>query len=431
MSKTDVQSDQERKINAVSDYWSGVAVTTAPADTGAAESAMRMAYSAAALPPPAVTIWLGSPRAADTAIRLLRSNIDWPQDLNTWQRFVWDLVFKQALKQVEAHMGAEKWAELRNGIKRKATQEIENRYGQYIEKQVKAIFSERLGIEVWRYLRRIAGSPRIDSIRTEVEHRVKQTIATQLSDSERDRFYQVLVPGLRQQFWQSVVEPLRLAIFANNGILQSRQNWDCSYGLHDADWIAYYDLLSRLGIRGIQPLDGIKALAMTAGWWWPFDGICFLTSRPQELHRDNRGRLHHESRMAVSYPDGWGLYAWNGILVPEDVIVLNEPISLERINAEPNAEIRRVLIERFGLDNFLRAGNCIKLHQDETGTLYRMNVPGDEPILVVQVVNSTPEPDGTFNEYFLRVPPTISRARQGVAWTFGLSEDEYYPLAES
>jgi hypothetical protein len=81
--------------------------------------------------------------------------------------------------------------------------------------------------------------------------------------------------------------------------------------------------------------------------------------------------------------------------------------------------------------HFLRAGNCIKLHSDETGTLYRMNVPGDEPILVVQVINSTPEPDGSFNEYFLRVPPSIARARQGVAWTFGLSEEEYYPIAES
>jgi hypothetical protein len=432
MSPTDLTSrEHERKLEQTADFWRSVCVTCQPADVPTARAAVALAYKCGGLPPPAVTLMLGSPRAADTAIRLLKSNIEWPEDLNAFQRSVWDTVWQASVRQIEAHMGAAKWAEIRGRIKKQAATEIESKYGQYIEKQVRAIFAERLGIEVWRYLRRIAGEPRIDSLRVELEHRVKQGVAKQLSENERDKLYQVLVPSLRQQFWPSIVEPLRLAIAANNGILQSRQNWDCSYGLHDADWIAYYDSLERIGVPGLEPLAGIKQLAKSCGWWWPYDGICFLTERPAELHRDNRGRLHHESSMAIRYPDGWGLYAWNGILVPEDVIVLDEPITIDRVNAEPNAEIRRVLIERIGLDNFLRAGNCIKLHNDETGTLYRMNVPGDEPILVVQVINRTPEPDGSYNEYFLRVPPTINRARQGVAWTFGLSEEEYYPIAES
>jgi hypothetical protein len=73
----------------------------------------------------------------------------------------------------------------------------------------------------------------------------------------------------------------------------------------------------------------------------------------------------------------------------------------------------------------------IKIHQDHCGILYRMNLASDEPILVVRVQNSTPEPDGTIKEYFLRVPPNMMRARQAVAWTFGLSEEEYAPLAET
>lgn len=40
--------------------------------------------------------------------------------------------------------------------------------------------------------------------------------------------------------------------------------------------------------------------------------------------------------------------------------------------------------------------------------------------------NSTPEPDGTFRDYFLRVPPGMVRAKQAVAWTFGVSEEDYY-----
>jgi Domain of unknown function (DUF6745) len=33
--------------------------------------------------------------------------------------------------------------------------------------------------------------------------------------------------------------------------------------------------------------------------------------------------------------------------------------------------------------------------------------------------------------YFLRVPPAVGRARDAVAWTFGLDPEEWQPAAES
>ena len=44
---------------------------------------------------------------------------------------------------------------------------------------------------------------------------------------------------------------------------------------------------------------------------------------------------------------------------------------------------------------------------------------------MVQVTNSTPEPDGSFKDYWLRVPPDTERAKQAVAWTFGKTEADY------
>jgi hypothetical protein len=55
----------------------------------------------------------------------------------------------------------------------------------------------------------------------------------------------------------------------------------------------------------------------------------------------------------------------------------------------------------------------------------------DEPLQMVRVKNSTPEPDGSYKHYFLRVPPDIATARAAVAWTFGFSSDEYDPSIES
>ena len=47
---------------------------------------------------------------------------------------------------------------------------------------------------------------------------------------------------------------------------------------------------------------------------------------------------------------------------------------------------------------------------------------------MVEVLNSTPEPDGSRKTYFLRVPPDTQTARQGVAWTFGMRPDDYQRL---
>lgn len=46
-----------------------------------------------------------------------------------------------------------------------------------------------------------------------------------------------------------------------------------------------------------------------------------------------------------------------------------------------------------------------------------------------RVVNSTPEADGTYCRYFLRVPPTIGTARAAVAWTFGIDRVADYAIA--
>lgn len=82
-------------------------------------------------------------------------------------------------------------------------------------------------------------------------------------------------------------------------------------------------------------------------------------------------------------------------------------------------------LDRFGPARFLIESGAKEIHRDDYGILYRTPMPGDEPLVMIKVVNSTPEPDGSFKDYFLRVPPDIERARQAVAWTFDKPEHEY------
>ncbi len=426
-----LSAQQRRELEQISESWRKLGLSTAVADRTTAESGLALAYQSAGLKSPTIRIWLNSPRAGATAARLLKSDLDWPFQLDQGQRAVWDSVWQQSVSQIQLILGNERWQEVRRTIRREADKKILDKYGQPIEKRVKELFAEKMGIWVWKYLREMAGTSTFQQVRIDVEQRVKASVSDQVSHTVLNEIYQELVPPLRQQVWGAVAEPLRQMMTINNGVLVGQQTWECGFGNHDVGWLAYYVFLRQIGIKGIKPLLGLEKLTKSCGWWWPYENICLLTERPVELNRDNRGRLHSETKMAVKYADGWGFYAWHGVIVPDYVILLPQPITIEMIESEPNTEVRRVLIERFGLDNYLKAGRVVKIHQDKCGILYRMSLNRDEPIMVVHVVNSTPEPDGSFNEYFLRVPPNMTRAKQAVAWTFGLTEEEYFPVVES
>ncbi len=45
--------------------------------------------------------------------------------------------------------------------------------------------------------------------------------------------------------------------------------------------------------------------------------------------------------------------------------------------------------------------------------------------VAVEVVNGTPEADGSRKRYFLRVPLRMLTARKAVAWTHGLADEQY------
>ncbi|MBD0710231.1 MULTISPECIES: DUF6745 domain-containing protein [unclassified Streptomyces] len=199
---------------------------------------------------------------------------------------------------------------------------------------------------------------------------------------------------------------------------------DAVLGQHDAAWLAAFD---GHGDR----LAGLAAVAEHAGWWWPYENVAVLCERPVALHRDEAGRLDRGDGPALAFADGFALHAWRGMPVPAGFLAGLADLTPERIREEENAELRRVMLEYFGYDRYLTASGARHEHRDGTGVLWRIELADDEDVVMVEVVNSTPEPDGSHRTYWLRVPPATRTAREGVAWTFGLHPDAYRPLVET
>jgi hypothetical protein len=154
------------------------------------------------------------------------------------------------------------------------------------------------------------------------------------------------------------------------------------------------------------------------------------------------------------------------VRIPAELIEHPDQITVDRIDAEQNAEIRRVMMDLYGTARYLLDSGAASVNQDDYGILYRKEVPNDEPIVMVRVLNSTPEPDGVMSneeaveafgmdavqkrlatmeklgvdgyqrarwkQYFIRVPPDIQTAHAAVAWTCGFDDpSKYRPQIES
>jgi hypothetical protein len=160
--------------------------------------------------------------------------------------------------------------------------------------------------------------------------------------------------------------------------------------------------------------------------------ICFVIRKPIEIHYNDRFELHSEQSPCIRFADGFRAFGVNGFSIPEKQFATLPKFNGQSILQVRNIELRRALIQWYGIDKFVLETGGKLLQEDECGELYRKDMPGwEEAITIVRVTNSTPEPDGSYKSYFLRVPPTVRTAREGVAWTFGLDENEYDPARET
>ncbi|MFK3982246.1 DUF6745 domain-containing protein [Micromonospora sp. NPDC050397] len=391
--------------------WLERGLRTAPADRPAAERAVRRAYVAAGLAEPETILWLGSPYAGALAAALLTVSTSGPAgpggfgaagpggpnppaDLPSWLVTALhgaDDDAVRALTEVVATLRAQGHEPLPGATGRS----VRARLRTTAWASARAAAVTRLGPTGWA-AHWAAGGQRTWHL---VNDRVVTPLRTRLADE--------VTRGLPKPFAQR----------ARTALL------DVVFGQHDAAWLSAFD--------HDQRVSGLAGVADAAGWWWPYERIALLTERPVRLERDNLGRLHHGDGPALVYPDGFGLHAWRGMPIPAEVAAELPRLTVERIRAERNAEVRRVMLEHFGYERYLRESNARAIHQDTFGVLWRIELPQDEPLVMVEVVNATPEPDGTSRTYWLRVPPQTRTARAGVAWTFGLESAEYDPVLQT
>jgi hypothetical protein len=129
---------------------------------------------------------------------------------------------------------------------------------------------------------------------------------------------------------------------------------------------------------------------------------------------------------------------WRDVQIDERVAFSSDTINAQEIFETTNVELRRVMIERIGYDEFFRQAEAEELDRDmDKGGIRRLlkvefddssNLRGrEEPIVVLSVIDPS-----TGRSYIIRVPPTTMTCRQAAAWIAGFDDpDQYNPIQET
>lgn len=274
--------------------WLAQLHSTEPADRPRAEAGIRRLYAAAGLAEPRHFIWFDSPFAASWAVALLVAphHFLWGQKLSPTalsrderQRF------DQTRSALGARLGFADWNQVlaEAGIPLGEGLKFPLVAGQSFKMTV---FHERYGLD----------------------NDISATIARHTVEDDLQR--------AEQRFWGGNLGALRSAIHCPTTDQLIGQSFFEEYSFST---MAHDEHL--VGDR--QPPPTMAAawdIARSAGMWWPFANVAILSDRPAELHVNEQKLLQRGDGPAVTYRDGWLVYAWNGKAVPEPWILEPETV---------------------------------------------------------------------------------------------------------
>lgn len=166
-----------------------------------------------------------------------------------------------------------------------------------------------------------------------------------------------------------------------------------------------------------------QSIIKDCGWILPYENLCIICDRPLHLHLDNENRLHAEGKPAIQFADGYALYSYHGVTLPEKYGKIHPHYwESQWLLSENNAELRRVLIQGIGYDRIARELQAIELDAWAEYTLLKINADVDnEPIYLLKMTCPS-----TGFIHALRVPPDTQSAREAICWVnWGIDPEEF------
>jgi hypothetical protein len=159
-------------------------------------------------------------------------------------------------------------------------------------------------------------------------------------------------------------------------------------------------------------------------YFWMFEGIAFVSDFPKEIHTNSTHQLHSADKAALLYRDTYSMFRSNGITMnPEYILTPKNKITKEMFLKETNADMRREVIRKIGMDKTIEIlePKVIDEFKTPTGGRYRLlgikyDDRGERPYLQMQCPS-------TKNNHILGVGREVKTAKE--AWCYLNNEKEF------
>jgi hypothetical protein len=152
----------------------------------------------------------------------------------------------------------------------------------------------------------------------------------------------------------------------------------------------------------------------------PHKNICWISERHNILNRNGAGRLHKDGGPALAYPDGWSIYALNGVrMKPEHVLTVAEKLDPKIVLAESNVEIRRELIKKIGMERFLEV--CPHKVLEKKGSYELLSIPLSDEVKDSRWLKMVNPSVGCF--HVEAVSPECATVQQSINWRCNQTTD--------
>lgn len=251
-----------------------------------------------------------------------------------------------------------------------------------------------------------------------VHNLVRESVWDLAWDSVLEPLQNLVKRSVKRSVLDSVVDSIGSVVDSIGASIKSSAQArakDSAFGQHEAGILGFMDYFADVCGMAEQTkrLVGIWEVAKSAGWWAPYEKICWVSERHNILNRNGRGQLHCENGPALAYPDGWSIWAVDGVRVDEQIITSPETQTVKQIKTESNEEVRRIRIERFGWERYLKESGAKRLERRRNDRdaqieeLFRLD-DGTQRFVCVD--------PSTGRRYALGVPSNVKTCQEAQNW---------------
>ena len=336
--------EQEAMMPAWRDKWIEIGLKTGECDKERFERGIRVAYKKANIPFPEKIVYVKSPMIG--AIASILANGIYHKKMNNPTASAVDSSVSSAVgsavrsavhSAIDSTVDSAVRSAVDSAVDSEVGSAVGSAVGSSVDSAVDSSVSSAVGSAVDSAVRSAVGS----AVGSSVDSAVGSAVTNTINNISNNIYVEVFAK--LKSFYQLTKENII--------------NWH--YWLGGQFWVGgWYNSNSSVsffievcGLKLSKDLmeryEAYRDINESVNYVWANRNFVMVCERPKAIRRNDDGQLHSDQKMAIEYPDGWGLYALDGVVLPEDMWlkIISKEMSFSEIMKIEIADQRMVALK--------------------------------------------------------------------------------------